>query len=98
MYHKDFECKIETVDKIIKATCVLHNYLIDRQPEYLDNNQNVKDHILISVGNRTEAHRTETRNSRNEGYQVREMYCSYFNIQGKVPRQDTRISSRMRKK
>lgn len=89
VYHKDFECKIETVDKIIKATCVLHNYLIDRQPDYLNSNENNKEQILISMGNRIETH------YRNEGYQVREMYCSYFNNQGKVPWQDTRISSRI---
>lgn len=90
VYHKDFECKIATVDKIIKATCVLHNYLIDRQPDFLNNNENYNEHMLISVGNRTDTH-----NSRNEAYQVREMYCSYFNNQGKVPWQDTRITSRI---
>ncbi|XP_026326845.1 uncharacterized protein LOC113235380 isoform X2 [Hyposmocoma kahamanoa] len=90
VYHKDFECKIATVDKIIKATCVLHNYLIDRQPDFLNNNENYNEHMFISVGNRTDTH-----NSRNEAYQVREMYCSYFNNQGKVPWQDTRITSRI---
>lgn len=86
VYHKDFECKIETFDKIIKATCVLHNYLIDRQPDFPNQNEQ----ILISMGNRTDTH-----NSSKEGYQVREMYCSYFNNQGKVPWQDTRITSRI---
>ncbi|XP_045778528.1 uncharacterized protein LOC123876345 [Maniola jurtina] len=90
VYHKDFECKIETVDKVIKATCVLHNYLIQRQPNYINNIENNMEQSLLSVGDII-----ETQHSSNDGYQVREMYCSYFNNQGKVPWQDTRILKRI---
>lgn len=36
--HKEFECQVATVDKVIKATYVLHNYLIDKNANYLNKN------------------------------------------------------------
>ncbi|XP_047020887.1 uncharacterized protein LOC135116592 [Helicoverpa armigera] len=88
VYRKDFECRVETVDKIVKATCVMHNFLIERQSNYLDCIDNTNTSTLVSVPSISVV-------VSSDSYDVREKYCSYFNNQGKVSWQDTRISSRI---
>ncbi|XP_052741869.1 uncharacterized protein LOC128198809 [Bicyclus anynana] len=88
VYRKEFECKIETVEKVIKATCVLHNFLIDKMPGYLDNNETG---LATTMFNDTNVENLLS-NDNMDAYQVREKFCSYFNNEGAVPWQDTRIT------
>ncbi|CAG5006468.1 unnamed protein product [Parnassius apollo] len=87
VYRKEFECKIETVEKVIKATCVLHKFLIDKMPGYLDNNESG---LATTMFNDTNVDNLLS-NDNMDPYQVREKFCSYFNNEGAVPWQDTRI-------
>lgn len=90
VYRREFECKLETVDKIIKATCVLHNYLIDKQPSYLEDCATGNDTNEFAD---TNIEQEPLNIGINEGYNVREQFCAYFNTQGTVPWQGTRIGS-----
>ncbi|XP_063530916.1 uncharacterized protein LOC134755454 isoform X2 [Cydia strobilella] len=90
VYRKDFECNVKTVDKVVKATCVLHNFLIERQPDYFSTIE-----TTIPTGTLRPITDNPIIVETSDGNQVREKYCSYFNNEGKVSWQDTRISSRI---
>lgn len=88
VYRKDFECKVETVDKVVKASCVLHNYLIQTEIDYLSGSTTSDTSIFTNLSYNNDI-------SNFGSYQVRDIYCSYFNNEGRVSWQDTRISSRL---
>lgn len=98
VYHKDFECQVATVDKEVKATCVLHNYLIEKHTNYLDANNSdsssTNESLVLSI-NTTNPSTTTNNVSYNEVYRIRDIFCSYFNNQGQVPWQGTRILRRL---
>lgn len=93
VYHRDFECQVDTVDKVIKATCVLHNYLIEKEPTYLEETNSIeRSQEVLFNGN---SFMLTNNASTDEVYRIRDIYCNYFNNQGKVPWQNTRILRRL---
>lgn len=89
VYKRPFECRIELVDKIVNATCALHNYLITNNKipgsetsSLINNNQLTK---LTSSGFRYS----------NESFFIREEFCRFFNTAGSVPWQSTRIENKL---
>lgn len=92
VYHREFECQVDTVDKIVKATCILHNYLIENQPNFLNEinadavPRDERDSNTLTITNNA---------STREIYRIRDIFCDYFNNEGKVPWQETRILRRL---
>lgn len=92
VFRRPFDCRVELVDKIVKTTCVLHNFLIndvsynmrEEDIEFLDPSQL---RPLVHCGYRYS----------NESFLIREEYCKYFNTQGAVPWQATRVQKRLAK-
>ncbi|KAJ8935661.1 hypothetical protein NQ314_012710 [Rhamnusium bicolor] len=78
VYRRPFECKVDTVDHIVKATCVLHNFLSRKHNITEDDDENDQhnsfDTQLISLA----ANRTR---SANEAFLIRENFKKYFNSQ-----------------
>ncbi|KAG8184552.1 hypothetical protein JTE90_012641 [Oedothorax gibbosus] len=77
VYKRPFECKLQTVDKIVLATCALHNFLgqtgghgnisSEKITTSLEENENqLLD--LPRIGN----------NPYREAFIVRDMFCNYF--------------------
>ncbi|XP_044764699.1 putative nuclease HARBI1 isoform X1 [Coccinella septempunctata] len=86
IFRRPFECRVELVDKIVKATCVLHNYLIKYNYYNMNDNEieNLDDSQLMPI-----AH-SGCRYS-NDCFFIREEFCRYFNNIGIVPWQKTRL-------
>lgn len=105
VFKRPFECKIDLVDKIVKATCVLHNYCIDNTIGYfnIQNHRSVRidsEHQLLSLpDNLNNVTRpmsdTQSASFANDCFFVREEFCNYFNTVGAVPWQSTRITERL---
>lgn len=88
VYRRPLECRLEMVDHIIKATCVLHNYLSVQSSslptsatDYRnDNDQRPNNNMAFD---RLRATR--------EAFIVRNIYCDYFNNSGRIAFQDSLV-------
>lgn len=85
VYKRDFECKLETVDDVVKATTVLHNYLRTKVlagiiPEDED------DELLKSAESNNFLPLSHNRiRASNEAFQIRERFKKCFNsVDGSV--------------
>lgn len=79
VYRRPFECNVDKVDHIVKATCVLHNIISNNgnnnTEDDAENDLNdVYDSQLISLA----ANRTR---STNKAFLIRENFKKYFNSQ-----------------
>lgn len=74
VFRRPLECKLESVDTITKATCVLHNYLITKQTILAFDVTSAVDDQLQSVG-----HLYDNLRATREAFRVRESFCNYFN-------------------
>lgn len=85
VYKKPFECKLETIDKIVLATIVLHNYL---RTEILSNgNTQEEDDEIVDNFNKTYfVPLAQNRNrSSTEAFSIREKFTDCFNsVEGSV--------------
>ena len=89
VYHRTIEQRPETVDKIIKASCVLHNMLQkdacanpNYEPSDLDSDENLGAALQPLAS-------TKGQRSSHEAFNIRNAYRDYFNSQcGQVPWQN----------
>ena len=96
VFKRPFECKLETVDDVVKATCVLHNYLRTGKINRHQAADGVDDGDLME-GLGASEHQllplmaNRVRNS-NEAFQVRERFTKFFNsAAGSVPWQQRSV-------
>lgn len=76
-YRRPFECKLELVDKIIQATCILHNYLMSSpSPTTYEDENNIN--IFLSINN-------DRLRATREAFYVRNVFCDFFNTTGALP-------------
>ena len=84
VYKRPFECKLETIDKIIKAMTVLHNYL---RTKVVQSNSVEEDYELMtthSESNLVPLQQNRIRGSR-QAFLIREKFKDCFNsTQGSV--------------
>lgn len=91
VYKRPFECKLQTVDCVVKATAVLHNYL--RTNVVQSNTPDVDDEFMM---NRNSIHLRPLQHSRirgsREAFFIREKFRDCFNsVQGSVEWQNRAI-------
>ncbi|KAF0749182.1 protein ANTAGONIST OF LIKE HETEROCHROMATIN PROTEIN 1-like [Aphis craccivora] len=80
-FSKPFEIKVESVDNVVKAACVLHNYL--RKEMSISNN------ITDEIGEMPDTKLLPLANNNcrtgSNAFLVRQKYTDYFNTVGSVP-------------
>lgn len=85
VYRSPFEISVKVVDVVIKATCILHNYLSEHISE---SNEVTTDSIhnqLMDIPNRL----CHSRRASKEAFEVRNDFMEYFNSpQGCLPWQN----------
>ncbi|XP_046960707.1 protein ANTAGONIST OF LIKE HETEROCHROMATIN PROTEIN 1-like [Vanessa cardui] len=75
IFRRPLECKVESVDLITKAACVLHNYLSTNQTIIAFDEASAEDgSVLRSVGQLHDNVRAT-----REAFHVRESFCNHFN-------------------
>ncbi|CAH1986926.1 unnamed protein product [Acanthoscelides obtectus] len=83
VYRRPFECKLDTVDDIVKATCVLHNFLrnhtISTVNQEEDEIEMLRESQLLPIApNRTRG--------ANEAFLIREKFTDFYNSPaGSIP-------------
>jgi len=87
VFKKPSEIKIESVDNVIKAACVLHNNL--RNEITISNNVQgesdiIPDNQLLPLGNNNSR-------SGSSAFLVRKKFTDYFNTEGSVPWQNDSV-------
>jgi hypothetical protein len=88
VFRKPFEIKVDGVDKVIKAACVLHNYLRHNTlPE-----DNVDNDIVEMPENQLLPLTHNKSRSASSAFVVRQKFTDYFNTVGSVPWQADKIS------
>ncbi|CAK1600108.1 unnamed protein product [Parnassius mnemosyne] len=73
IFHRPMETKVTTSITVVKAACVLHNFLIERKAEHINNPiEEQFEHALedFSLNNRR---------SSNYAFLIREQFADYFN-------------------
>ncbi|KAM8852503.1 uncharacterized protein ACB058_011334 [Synchiropus picturatus] len=83
MYRRVIVMRPEVVEKCVKATCVLHNFMMmtseDKQP--------MSESLPAFEGQLTSFSRVASNNHSREAVRVRETFTEYFSAEGTVPRQ-----------
>lgn len=74
-YRRPFDCKLELVDKIIKATCLLHNYLMSSPSSSTYQQEEDNINIFSPINN-------DRLRATREAFNVRNVFCDYFNTTG----------------
>ncbi|KAG8173236.1 hypothetical protein JTE90_024650, partial [Oedothorax gibbosus] len=82
VYRRPFECKLETVDKVVKATVVLHNYL-GRTGGHNYSDEDISKAMQETDNQLLNLPRIEN-NPSSEAFLVRDMFCNYFMNVGQV--------------
>lgn len=94
IFHSAIHLKLENIDKVVMACCILHNFLIrKRQENYAPSNcfyTEERETGRTEDGLNAEQHtihlqRGPNRNSSEEAKRVRNLYMEYFNNEGSVP-------------
>ena len=88
VYRRPFECRVQLVDIIVKATCVLHNFLIENKYYNSTTREPLNTNQLIPL-----THSGFTYS--NDNFFIREEFCRYFNTIGQVSWQNTRIHDQL---
>lgn len=103
IFYTHINLEPETIDKVVKASCVLHNFLIERSkrsyaPQECFYRENSENGNIISGGYNTQNSTMENLERRNPGNTlntakiVREHFMNYFNQEGTVPWQDNYVT------
>lgn len=95
IFHTTINMKLENIDKVVLACCVLHNFLRrnsgnDYIPRTYVDTENM-DTGEIDIGLRADLiglQRGQNRNPTENAKQIREQYMQYFCSEGRVPWQD----------
>ncbi|KAJ0169394.1 hypothetical protein K1T71_014981 [Dendrolimus kikuchii] len=93
----------ENIDKEVKASCVLHNFLIEHSkksyaPQKCFYRENSENGTIISEGYNTQnstmenLERRNPRNTLNNAKIVRNNFMNYFNQKGRVPWQNDHVN------
>lgn len=90
VYKRPFECKVDTVIRVVKATCVLHNYLMEHGLTY-DSVTNA-DITGASIENQLLDIRHSGFRSSNDSFFIREEFCYYFNHINVLSWQQARVT------
>nr|CAI5854425.1 unnamed protein product [Callosobruchus analis] len=99
IYHTAINVQPENIEKIVMATCVLHNFLIEHTPSSYAprdcfNQENTENGTIITSGYDTTDSNMENLKRRHQGNimsdakNVRIEFSNYFVNEGKVPWQD----------
>nr|CAI5839359.1 unnamed protein product [Callosobruchus analis] len=99
IYHTAINVQPENIEKIVMATCVLHNFLIEHTPSSYAprdcfNQENTENGTIITSGYDTTDSNMENLRRRHQGNimsdakNVRIEFSNYFVNEGKVPWQD----------
>nr|CAI5857926.1 unnamed protein product [Callosobruchus analis] len=99
IYHTAINVQPENIEKIVMATCVLHNFLIEHTPSSYAprdcfNQENTENGTIITSGYDTTDSNMENLQRRHQGNimsdakNVRIEFSNYFVNEGKVPWQD----------
>nr|CAH7767790.1 unnamed protein product [Callosobruchus chinensis] len=101
VFHTQINLEPENIVKVVKATCALHNFLMEKRPAiYAPPNstyQENDDGAIINAGlntnesNMIALQRVHLGNVSLAAKQLRNEFASYFMNEGKVPWQDKRI-------
>lgn len=93
MYKRPFECKLESVVEIVKATCVLHNFLMTESPL---RRYDVEESSELSTSDcQLIQFRRMSGNAPANAFNVRNTFMQFFNSpSGAVSWQADRISRR----
>ena len=75
VFFRPIETDVETAERIVKAACCLHNYILTRNNTELTPNDN-EEHEPIRALSDTSA---TNRRSNTAAFQVREQFADYFN-------------------
>ncbi|CAH2010535.1 unnamed protein product [Acanthoscelides obtectus] len=103
IYYTHINLEPKNIDKVVKASCALHNFLIEHSKKsyaslkcfYRENSEN---RTIISEGYDTKNSTMENLERRNPGNTlntaktVREDFMNHFNAKGRVPWQDDHVN------
>jgi len=90
VFRRPFEIKLESVDNVVKAACVLHNYLrnetiiLNHMQGDSGENEMPKNQLLPLANNNTR--------SGSNAFCVRQKFTDYFNTVGSLPWQSDSVS------
>lgn len=99
IYHTTISINLEAIDKIVMATCVLHNFLRRRQatvyaPEnnlYRENMDTGTVTLGLQATNLVPMQQSQNRRPNNTAKEVRELFMNYFNNEGALEWQQRMI-------
>ncbi|XP_045119497.1 protein ANTAGONIST OF LIKE HETEROCHROMATIN PROTEIN 1-like isoform X1 [Portunus trituberculatus] len=90
IYHSPINMKLEHIDSVVMATCILHNFLRKTTGDtYSVGDGNTADNEPQTL--LTGLEKTYSRRATEEAHQVRDMYQEYFNTVGALSWQESRI-------
>lgn len=77
VYRRPFECKLQLVDKVIKATCILHNYLMSLPSSTIYQQEDNNENNFRPLG-------MDRLRATREAFNVCNIFCNYFNTTGAI--------------
>nr|CAH7765161.1 unnamed protein product [Callosobruchus chinensis] len=87
IFQKPFEISVDSVVHVVKAACVLHNYLLINSPML----EPVTEEIIPIPQHQLQRVRANNNRSAREAFAVRQKFTDYFNSSGMVPWQRDRV-------
>lgn len=102
IYHTQINLKLDNIEKVVMATCVLHNFLMEHSsisyaPQRCFYTENTDNRTVVTMGYDTTRSNIENLQVQNQGNvvndakKIRLEYQTYFVNEGKVPWQDSYI-------
>lgn len=103
IYHTQINLDPKTIGKVVRATCVLHNFLMEHQlfsyvPPNSTYEENIKNGTIVYTGGYDTSQSSmidlsclQRGNVIHDAKKVRENFCNYFMNEGKISWQDKHI-------
>ncbi|PNF36798.1 hypothetical protein B7P43_G09637, partial [Cryptotermes secundus] len=85
---KAIETDVSNASNIVKAICVLHNFILTHEPFQTENND---DNLITQLGDTLRPHTPTQCRSSERAKNIRETFCDFFNGTGSVPWQNNYI-------
>lgn len=100
IFHTAISINLNAIDKVVIASCVLHNFLRRRYATTYasDNNlyrENLEDgsvELGLQANQMTSLQRGYNRRANKDAQEVRQLFMNYFNSEGAIPWQERMIS------